>query len=290
MLRSMTGFGAAAGEAGGREIRVEVRAVNHRHLQVKSRLPGELAWLEPEVEARVRKALSRGAVAVSVSMERRSAGGPVIDVEAALRYRAELAELSARFGGNGHVPLETVLSLPGVLAPPADELGEKDGAAVLKLVERALGELESMRAAEGASIEADLKRNAVAIDKLVTRVEKRMPKVVRAHHGALQKRVAELLGEARPADPKDLARELALLADKLDVAEEIARLKSHMEQLATFLVKGGDVGRPLDFLVQEIFREANTIGSKCNDADVAHMVVDLKTRIERLREQVQNVE
>lgn len=290
MLRSMTGFGAAAGEAAGREVRVEVRAVNHRHLQVKSRLPGELSALEGEVEARVKQRLSRGAVSVNVSVARRLPGAAGIDVEAAERYRAALTDLSLRFGGGGAVPLEALLALPGVLAAPVDETGEEDGRVVLKLVERALAELESMRAAEGAAIAADLEKNAAAIAKLVARIEKRMPKVVRAHHGALQKRVAELLGEARPADPKDLARELALLADKLDVAEEIARLKSHMEQLATFLVKGGDVGRPLDFLVQEIFREANTIGSKCNDTEVAHAVVDLKTRIERLREQVQNVE
>jgi uncharacterized protein (TIGR00255 family) len=289
MLRSMTGFGAAAGEAGGREVRVEVRAVNHRHLQVKSRLPGELFGLEAEVEARIKKRLSRGAVSVSVSVARRPAGEAGIDVEAALRYRDALSQLAQRFGAGG-VPLEAVLGLPGVLATAPDELGEQEGAAVLRLLERALGELERMRAAEGAAIEADLKRNADAIAKLVARVEKRMPRVVRAHHEALRKRVAELMGDAATADTKDLAREIALLADRLDVSEEIARLKSHMEQLKAFLGKGGDLGRPLDFLVQEIFREANTIGAKCNDAPVAHLVVDLKTRIERLREQVQNVE
>jgi uncharacterized protein (TIGR00255 family) len=289
MLRSMTGFGAAAGEAGGREVRVEVRAVNHRHLQVKSRLPSELFGLEAEVEARVKKRLSRGAVSVSVSVARRPAGEAGIDIEAALRYRDTLSQLAQRFGAGG-VPLEAVLGLPGVLAAAPDELGEEEGAAVLRLLERALVELERMRAAEGAAIEADLKRNADAIAKLVARVEKRMPRVVRAHHEALKKRVAELMGDAAAADPKDLAREIALLADRLDVSEEIARLKSHMEQLKAFLGKGGDLGRPLDFLVQEIFREANTIGAKCNDAPVAHLVVDLKTRIERLREQVQNVE
>ncbi len=289
MLRSMTGFGAAAGEAGGREVRVEVRAVNHRHLQVKSRLPSELFGLEAEVEARVKKRLSRGAVSVSVSVARRPAGEAGIDIEAALRYRDTLSQLAQRFGAGG-VPLEAVLGLPGVLAAAPDELGDEEAAAVLRLLERALVELERMRAAEGAAIEADLKRNADAIAKLVARVEKRMPRVVRTHHEALKKRVAELMGDAAAADPKDLAREIALLADRLDVSEEIARLKSHMEQLKAFLGKGGDLGRPLDFLVQEIFREANTIGAKCNDAPVAHLVVDLKTRIERLREQVQNVE
>jgi uncharacterized protein (TIGR00255 family) len=266
-----------------------VRAVNHRHLQVKSRLPSELFGLEAEVEARIKQRLCRGAVSVSVSIARRPAGEAGIDVEAALRYRDALAELARGFG-HAQVPLEAVLSLPGVLAAPPDDLGDEEAAAVLRLLERALAELERMRASEGAAIEADLKHNAAAIAKLVARVEKRMPRVVRAHHAALKKRLAELTNGAVTADPKDLAREIALLADRLDVSEEIARLRSHMEQLAAFLQKGGDLGRALDFLVQEIFREANTIGSKCNDAAVSHLVVELKTRIERLREQVQNVE
>ncbi len=289
MLRSMTGFGAAAGEAGGREVRVEVRSVNHRHLQVKSRLPGELADLEGEIETRVKKKLSRGAVSVSISVVRAAAGGTRIDLQAAESYREALGELALRFGGGGAIPVDVLLSLPGVLGEPAQALAAEHAGALLKLVDRALGELVAMRAREGAAIEADLRHNAAAIDKLVARIEKRMPRVVREHHAALKKRVQELLGGPAP-DARELARELALLADRLDVSEELARLKSHTSQLEGFLEKGGDLGRPLDFLIQEIFREANTIGSKCNDAPVAHLVIELKTRIERLREQVQNVE
>jgi uncharacterized protein (TIGR00255 family) len=288
MLRSMTGFGAAAGEAGGREVRVEVRSVNHRHLQVKSRLSGELADLEGEIEARVKKRLSRGSVSVSISVAR-ATGATRIDLQAAESYREALGELALRFGGGGAIPVDVLLSLPGVLGEPAQALDAEHAGALLKLVDRALSELAAMRAREGAAIEADLRHNAAAIDKLVARIEKRMPRVVREHHAALKKRVQELLGGPAP-DARELARELALLADRLDVSEELARLKSHMSQLEGFLEKGGDLGRPLDFLIQEIFRETNTIGSKCNDAQVAHLVIELKTRIERLREQVQNVE
>ena len=291
MLLSMTGFGAAAGEVAGREVRVEVRSVNHRHLQVKTRLPGELSALEGEAEGRIKKKLKRGAVTMNVQVARpANSGAAAIDLDAAERYRGSLAELAKRYGG-ANVPIEAVLSLPGVLATQEEDSAlEGHAKDVLKLVDRAIVSLIEMRGTEGSALEADLRKNATAIDKLIGRIEKRMPEVVRAHHKALHQRVGELLGDTSAVGPADLARELALLADRLDVAEEISRLRSHMEQLAGFLDKGGDIGRKLDFLMQEIFREANTIGSKCNDAKTAHLVVDLKTRIERLREQIQNVE
>ncbi len=291
MLRSMTGFGAAAGIAGEREVRVEIRSVNHRHLQVKTRLPHELAFLEGDVEGRVKKKLKRGAVTVSVNAATRAdAAGAALNLEVAEHYRAKLAELSRRFGGNGTIPIEAVLPLPGVVGFQDDpaEL-EREARGVLKRVDEALGKLVEMREAEGGALEADLRKNDAEMLKLLDRIDRRMPTVVRAHQKNLRKRVGELL-DGHAVDDAELAREIALLADKLDVSEEIARLRSHAKQLASFLDKGGDVGRKLDFLVQEILRETNTIGSKCNDAKVAHWVVELKTRIERLREQVQNVE
>ena len=287
----MTGFGSAVGEAAGREVRVEVRSVNHRHLQVKTRLPGELAGLESEVEGRVRKRLQRGSVSVHVNASRPDNGAATaIDLAAAERYHAALAELSARFG-DGEVPLEVLVGLPGVVAAP-DEEGAlvRQSKAILRLVDRAVADLQDMRGVEGRSLEADLRKHAGQIETLVGRVAKRMPTVVRTHHQNLRRRVDELVGDATHVEPEDLARELALLADRLDVSEELARLGSHMEQFAAILDKGGDQGRKLEFLVQEILRETNTIGSKCNDAKVAHLVVEIKTRIERLREQVQNVE
>ena len=292
MLRSMTGFGAASGRAGGREVRVEARSVNHRHLLVKTRLPPELSHLDAEVEARVRKKLKRGAVTLHVNATRPTAAETArVNVDVAERYRRQLAKLSKSFGGNGEVSLEAVLPLPGVVGAPDDmEDLDKEAKGILRRVDEAVSRLVEMRETEGRAIEDDLRRNAALVVKQVDRIERRMPAVVKRHQAGLQKRVDELLEGRSGVDPSDLAREIAVLADKLDVSEEIARLRSHTEQLDTFLAKGGDIGRKLDFLVQEIFREANTIGSKCNDAQVAHRVVELKTLVERLREQVQNVE
>ena len=160
---------------------------------------------------------------------------------------------------------------------------------VLGLVDQAVGALAEMRAAEGAAIERDLRKLAGRIAKLVERIQKRMPQVVRHHHGELKKRVASLL-DGRSVTDGEIAREIAMLADRLDVAEELLRLASHDDQLVKLLDQGGAIGRKLDFLIQEFHREANTIGSKCNDARAAHLVVDLKSAIERMREQAQNVE
>lgn len=288
----MTGFGAAVGEVGGSEIRVEVRSVNHRHLQVKVRLPGDLSGLEGDIEGRARKQLKRGAVTVSVQVVRgASAGAGAINLEVAERYREALGELSQRHDGDGAVPIEAILALPGVVSA-RDEERTMGGhtKAVIKLVDQAFADLVVMRRREGDALEADLRMNAAAVDKLIGRIDRRMPQVVRGHQAALRRRVGDLLSDRTSVEPSDLARELAILTDKLDVSEEISRLRSHMHHLCGFLDKGGDLGRKLDFLVQEIFREANTIGSKCNDAKTAHLVVDMKTRIERLREQTQNVE
>lgn len=291
-LASMTGFGAASREAAGLAVRVEVRAVNHRGLQVKARVPSELAALEPDVEARVRARVARGAVAVNVTVERAgletTAG---LDADAAARWTRSLRGLAATLGIEHPVTLDLLVGLPGVVAGDTSALGELspgEAAEVLGCVDDALVSLAAMREREGAALARDLLDNAREVERLVALVRERMPEVVRAHHEALRARLAELLGEAVPAS--DLAREAALLADRMDVGEELARLGSHLHQLRVLIADGGQVGRKLDFLAQEFFREANTTGAKCNDASVAHLVVELKTHIERLREQVQNIE
>ncbi len=293
MLRSMTGFGAARSVADGLELRVEVRSVNHRHLQVKTRAAPELAGLEGELERRVRARLERGAVNVHLALALAEDARPaVLDAGAARRYQAELAELARALGLEGRPTLDTLLALPGVVraseaSPPGPELEQ----ALLALVEQALDELIEARAREGAALELDLRKHAAELETLVARVGERMPEVVRGHQRELGRRLDELLeGRAPRVRPEDLAREVALLADRLDVSEELARLASHLVELGRLLDQGGAVGRHLDFLVQEVFREVNTIGSKCMDATVAHWVVDAKTHVERLREQLQNVE
>lgn len=287
----MTGFGAAEAVADGVSVRVEARSVNHRHLQVKLRLPAEITHLEPSVEAAVRKALDRGAVTLAVHVTR--AGGAAaarLDGELMATYARELTALAREHGLGEGPALAELLALPGVVAGREEAADSRVDKLARKAVRDALTELRAAREREGEALLADLQKHARAIGKLSARIGKRMPAVVRAHQRTLQQRVEELVGDAVQVSRADLAREIALIADRLDVSEELSRLEAHRVELAKLLDRGGRVGRKLDFLAQEFFREANTIGSKCGDAQVAHAVVDLKTSIERLREQVQNVE
>lgn len=309
MLRSMTGFGAAQLEHAGLALRAELRSVNHRHFQLKARLPAEFAGLEPELESLLRQRVERGSFNLSVHAERAGeSAGPLVDRALARRYARELRALALELaqdaaegahGSSASAPWRVaseldaarLLALPGVVLGSARaELGEGDARALHTVVGRALDELLEMRTREGAALTAELQRILAQLRALAARIEKRMPQVVRAHKSALHKRVRELLGDAARLAPADLARELALLADRLDVNEELSRLSTHCEHFERLLAAREPSGRRLDFLVQELLREANTIGSKCQDARAAHWVVELKAGIERLREQVQNAE
>lgn len=288
----MTGFGAASLEKGGLSIRVELRSVNHRHLQIKSRLPAEFLHIEHEVEALLRKRIERGSLTAFVSVKRATQPEDLrVEVELAARYRELLSRMAKATKLPDDLRLVELASLPGVISGRSVEApSEAESKLLLKTLAAACGELIAMRSAEGANMAADIALHGERITKVLNEIRKRLPKVVREHHEALKKRVEDLLGPDSCAPSPDLARELALLADRLDVSEEVARLESHLGQLGKMLAKGGSTGRRLDFLAQEFFREANTIGSKCSDAKVAHLVVELKMHIERLREQVQNVE
>jgi uncharacterized protein (TIGR00255 family) len=298
-IRSMTGFGSASGDGQGPSqggaLRVEVRAVNHRYLQVKIRIPAELGGLEPEIDELVRSRLARGSVVVTISAQAASGLPTQLNVEAARHYQHLLRQLAGELGIEGEPSLELLMGLPGVVKGEEDprapeDAMEEEGGAILGLVRTALEELQGMREREGAALLAELHRHRNAILRVLERLKKRMPAVVRGHHRNLRRRMAELLGQRGALPAADLSRELALLAERMDVGEEISRLESHLDQFAGMLGKGGSVGRQLEFLSQELLREANTIGSKCADARAAHLVVELKTHIDRLREQVQNVE
>jgi uncharacterized protein (TIGR00255 family) len=300
MLRSMTGFGAASAEAEGVVVRVELRSVNHRHLQVKARLPLDKGHLESDVEARIKQHAERGAVTVSVELQRAGGARRVgIDLDVARAWQVELKRAALHLEVEDDVTMAQLLELPGVQASAqVDESSrEAEDALVLDAVSRASAELVRMRTQEGAALRADLELHARGMAELRVRIAERMPEAVRGLQVSLTERVGKLLagevvpkGARAPVAEADLAREIALIADKMDVSEELARLGSHLAQLSSFLDAKEPVGRKLDFLVQEFLREVNTIGSKCSDAAVAHMVVELKTLIERLREQVQNVE
>ncbi len=287
----MTGFGAGRGSVNGEDVDVEVRSVNHKYCEVKVRLPRELGALEHEVVRLVKERLARGGVDVAV---RRTASGslvaPRVDVGLAESYARAFAEVQARLGLPGGVTLADVIAAEGVVRldeRPIDV--EIVGEALRRALAAALAQLLSMRGREGEALAHDLAARLDELERLVTRVAELAPHSVELYRARLAERVAEL-SRGLPVDPARLAQEVAVFADRTDVAEEITRLRSHLAQVRALLAVSEPAGRKLDFLVQEMHREVNTIGSKSQNADIAGVVVALKAEIERMREQVQNVE
>jgi uncharacterized protein (TIGR00255 family) len=290
----MTGFGRAAFQVEGVTFQVEMRSVNHRHLDVQVRLPRLLAGQEAECRRRVQGAFGRGKLELSVSS---AAGAPPppdleIDRAAAQRYVEAARTLASQHGLSEGLSAAALLALPGVsrLAEhtlPEGELAESLGAAV----GRATAELAAMRESEGRALERELRLRLGRIEALLERLSGSTAGVQEVARERLRRRAEQLRAEVGHFDEARLHQEIVLAADRLDVAEEIARLRSHVEQFGSALAAEGEpVGRRLDFLLQEMGREANTLGAKAADAAVAHQVVDLKTELERVREQVQNVE
>lgn len=302
-LRSMTGFGRARTElapapggtaGGGIAVLVEVRSVNLKGLEVKIRLPRALVPEEPALMRRVKSALERGRVDVSIELQaERSTAAAVVD-EA--RVDAVIAALQAIARSHPEVSSSMtggeLLGLPGVFLRPTDDehaivVDDTLMAAVNAAVDEATRGLVRARADEGAGLTLELRRRKDSIARLVDDVAARTATAVADKQAKLRERLAVLLGEH--LEPGRLVAELALMAERLDVTEELARLRLHLEQLEQLLLTAGS-GRRIDFLCQEFLREANTVASKCADATTAHLVVELKAEIERLREQAQNVE
>ncbi len=291
MIRSMTGFGAGRGASGGEELDVEVRAVNQKFCEVKVRVPRELAALEVEVAKAVKERLARGGVDVAVRRAG-SAGvvAPRVDVALAESYARAFAELKERLGIPGGVALADVLSADGVVRLDERQVDVVAGREALRRgIAAALDALVAMRAREGEALARDLSARLDTVEALVARVASLAPQTVEHHRARLAERIQELT-RGLPLDPARLAQEVALFADRTDVAEELTRLVSHVGQARALLDSDEPAGRKLDFLVQEMHREANTIGSKSQSAEIAAVVVALKAEVERMREQVQNVE
>jgi uncharacterized protein (TIGR00255 family) len=296
VIRSMTGFGRASFAVGELAFDVEVRSVNHRYLDSRVRLPRLLSSLEAEVRARVQARFARGKVDVSVN----SAGGASpparleIDLDTARAYLRAAATLEQGEAVPGSLEVGVLLGLPGVsrfVEPQLSADALRD--ALLSAVDAALEALEGMRAAEGAALESELLQRVAAVERMATSLESRASSVQEAVRERLRKRAEQLAKETGLHDAARLHQEIVIAADRMDVTEEIVRLRSHTVQFRRIAAEsdvGKPVGRRLDFLLQEFGREANTIGSKGSDAPVAHEIVELKTEIERIREQVQNVE
>ena len=296
MIRSMTGFGRASFAVGELAFDVELRTVNHRYLDLRAKLPRVLAGFEADVRARVQARLGRGKVDLAVTTPAPVGPPPrlEIDLEAARGYLAAARELQRTEHVPGSLGVAELLALPGVarfaeVDVPAESLRE----GLLGAVDAAVDATEAMRAHEGAALEKDLRERLRRVLELALDVESRADVVQQAARERLRRRAEQLKQETGILDEARLHQEIVIAADRLDVVEEIVRLRSHVEHFEGTLSEAGPgkpVGRRLDFLLQEFGREANTIGSKASDAPIAHWIVELKTEIERMREQVQNVE
>lgn len=293
MIRSMTGFGDARIEAGGVTYSLEVRSVNHRYLKVSVRLPEELSPLEGGLEESVRSLLQRGSVSIRCSAEGSPAGqAGAINQGVLDAYVSALHDAAARIGNTGDAAasfdLASLLSLPGVLkVEPMDERLKAAREAFAKLLPEACDNLVQMRSREGEALDSELRELCGVVSSSLESVVDRAPEVSKQYEARLKARIEQLLPEAEPVD---IVREVASYAERCDVNEEISRLSGHVEQFLATLDEDGPVGRKLDFIAQEMLREANTIASKSPDADLSRAAIEAKAAIDRMKEQVQNVE
>jgi len=290
----MTGYGESRGEVGGATYTVEIRAVNNRYFKTSIRLPETAAFLEGDIDKLLRKNLLRGTITYVLRLKDVPAN-LLFDIdEAALRVVMEkLDKVVSSAGIRCPIDIGGVLNLPGVVQPvlPDEETAEEVKRMVLSITQEAIDQLKEMRAAEGAALSADLESHCDAIKQNLERIRARAGTVLEDYQRKLKKRVDELLADAKlKLDEETLAREVAVFAERSDISEEIARLGSHLEQFAGSCRTDRQAGRRLDFISQEMLREANTIASKASDSEIARCVVDVKCRIDRIKEQVQNVE
>jgi uncharacterized protein (TIGR00255 family) len=294
MMRSMTGYGRAEGEIDGRTLSVEVKAVNHRFLNFFAKLPGDLQRFESDILGVVKQHLQRGQVNVFASWNQGAEGpGRVhINLDAARQAGPLLRQAAVAAGIGGEPTLADLLAVPAVLTPASSALGPEEMWALARpLFEAALRELDGLRRREGEHLTSDLRARLEVIGAAVSEVEAIRPGIVEEYRTRLQRKVEDLVRDL----PADLARdrvavEVAVFADRSDVSEEVVRLRSHLEKFEELLAAGGVVGRKLDFLLQEMNREANTIGSKASNAGLSGVVVEMKSELEKIREQIQNIE
>jgi len=292
LVKSMTGYGRGEVALHGRNIVVETRAVNNRYLDCSVKLPRAYLFAEEAIKGKVQNATSRGKVDVFVTIETLEAENVTVTVNkpVADAYVAALKQLCADYELGENINLSLLAKMPDVLnvakAPEDLEQVQEDLLAALDL---ALADFNAMRCREGVKLEEDVRARAGTISELVGKVEARNPGIVDDHRARLEAKLKEVL-ENRQLDESRILTEAAIFADKVAVDEETVRLRSHLAQLDQMLNNGGAVGRKLDFLIQEFNREANTIGSKCSDVETARIVVDIKAEIEKIREQIQNLE
>ena len=292
MVKSMTGYGRAREMRNGRDITVEVRSVNNRYLDCTVKMPRAYIFAEDRMKARVQQAISRGKVDVFVTIDASAADEAVVAVNEPLArgYYEALTRLKTMFSLPGEVTPEVLAKFPDVLAvTKAEEDVEAIAADICAVLDDALAAYNDMRAVEGEKLAADVAGRVTTIETVVGKVEERSPQTVAAYRQRLEAKMQEVL-QSTTIDESRILTEAAIFADKVAVDEETVRLRSHIAQLRDMLQSSEPVGRKLDFLIQEVNRECNTIGSKCNDLTVAQDVVNMKAEVEKIREQVQNME
>ena len=292
MIRSMTGFGRAQASVEGYNITVEIRSVNHRYFEFYAKLPRAYAFLEEKVKALLSTGISRGKVECSIQLESTANESVVVSVNEPLAkgYVDAVKEISEKFGISEDLTALSVARFSDVLSiskAPIDE--DELWAKVSPVVSEALAGFVSMRETEGKRLSDDVLSRADTILDNVSYIEERSPETVKLYSEKLLERMKNVLGETQ-IDEARILTEAAIYADKIAVAEETVRLRSHIDQLHEMLASNEAVGRKLDFLVQELNREANTIGSKAQDVDIARRVIDIKAEVEKIREQIQNIE
>ena len=294
MLLSMTGFGEARCQCDGRAVSVEVRTINSRYLKLSTRISEGYASLEPQIEAIVRERVRRATIQVNVRIDRaRTLEDYKIDVDVLDGYRRQLLALQREWNLAEEVALCDLLALPGVVLE--ESTAHCDPASqwplVLETLEKALANLDHMRREEGRTMSADLLANCRAAVAALAEIERRSPLVVESYRTRLAERLKRTLAELDVAlDPADIIKEVSLFADRSDISEETVRLRSHFEQFEAIVAAPESSGRKLDFLTQEMDREANTIGSKAGDVEISRQVIEIKSAVERIREMIQNVE
>lgn len=292
MIRSMTGFGRAQDTVGNFSILVEVKSVNHRFFEFSCRVPRAYGFLEERLRSFVQQRVSRGKVDMFVQLEALSTEGTRVAVnhELASGYVQALRELTEHYGIREELSAVSLSRYPDILTVCQSSVDEEAVfAAVQPVAEQALAKFIAMREREGARLRDDVLARSRTIREAVGQVEQRSPQTVQERKEKLETRIRELL-DGVPLDESRLLTEVAVYADKVAVDEETVRLRSHLDQLDSLVSGDGAVGRKLDFLVQEINRETNTIGSKCSDLTLTRIVLDVKAEIEKIREQIQNIE
>jgi len=288
----MTGYGRAVETVNGREFTVELRSVNNRYLDCSVKLPRSVSFAEEAVKQAVKQSVSRGKVDVFITIKSENSDDTKITLNAAVLegYLAAMRQMVEQHGVRDDISVSTVSRLPEIFSVEKPEVDEEQlKSDLMSVVDKALAGYDAMRTVEGQALDADLRRRGDTILELVSQVEAGNTQTVVDYRTRLENKLKEVLANTS-IDESRILTEAAIFADKVAVDEETVRLRSHLQQMNTMLTAGGAVGRKLDFLLQEMNREANTIGSKCTDVRLARIVVDIKAELEKIREQTQNIE